>query len=168
MMENLCPAGGGTAQNYLSIEDVIMSGERLPCVWEVPVKGLGFLRQNSGKKDIDVGTKMDLPFWLASSLSNPKSRLKFVKVGLTKPYKATYREILQADSSVVDLHTLGPYYYAFGQQLLTLNHIETIPLSDALLRAFCQRFMKIMALSRNSLNCDNSENIKKLDEMEVD
>lgn len=135
-------------------------------MFEVPAKGLGFLQHASNKKDITVGSKMDLPLWLVQSLSNPRNRLKLVKVGLTKPYKATYREILQADSSVVDLHKLGPYYYALGQQLLLLQHNESIPLSETLLKAFCQRFMKIMDLSWNSLNCDNSGNIKKLDEME--
>ena len=164
IMDALCPAGGGTQQNYLSIEDVIMSGEKLPCVFEVAAKGLGFLQHASNKKDITVGSKMDLPLWLVQSLI--RSRLKLVKVGLTKPYKATYREIIQADSSVVDLHKLGPYYYALGQQLLLLQHNETLPLSETLLKSFCQRFMKIMNLSWNSLNCDNSSSIKKLDEME--
>lgn len=45
-------------------------------------------------------------------------------------FRSGYREVLEADSSVVDLHKLGPFYYAFGLKLMNfelpeLNNVAT-------------------------------------------
>ena len=161
---NFNPSGGGLTQNYMSIDDILMSSEKIPTVFLVPVKGLGFLNTSSNKKDIEVGTKMDLPLWLALSLGH--WRKKFISYEYTKPYKATYREILKADASVVDLHKLSPYFYAFGQQLLTLNHNEAALVSQSLLLTFSERFKKIMDWSSNAFDYDCNERQEYLDEVE--
>jgi len=152
------------SENYFSIDDILMSSEKVPCVFNVDVKGLGFLDTNTKNKDIVIGTKMDLPLWLAMSLAH--WRRKFVNAEFTKPYKATYREILKADASVVDLHKLGPYFYAFGQQLLTLNHGESVLLANSLVMTFSDRFRKLMDWSNNATYGDSSLRIQRLDEVE--
>nr|CAB3237858.1 probable ATP-dependent RNA helicase DHX35 [Phallusia mammillata] len=163
-MSLFCPPGGGMTENYLSIDDILMSSEKIPSSFQVSVKGLGFLDPSTHKKDIDVGTKMDLPLWLAGSLAH--SRRKFITTDFTKPYKSTYREILKADASVVDLHKLGPHFYSFGQQLLTLEHGESILLAKTLVLAFSDRFRRIMDWSSNALGCDTSQRMDGLDEVE--
>ncbi|XP_076817129.1 DNA replication complex GINS protein PSF3-like [Clavelina lepadiformis] len=157
-------SSSGMLQDYMSIDDILMSSERLPSVFLVPVKGLGFLDASTNKKDIAVGTKMDLPLWLVLSLAHP--RKKFISFDYTKPYKGTYREILKADASVVDLHKIGPFFYAFGQQLLTLNHNESLQMAKCLVLTFMERFRKIMDWSINAYEHDNSERQEKLDEVE--
>ena len=52
---------------------------------------------------------------------------------LPKAYKEGYREILQAEASVVDLHKLGPYYYMFGTLLLEFKYRESPDIAASLL-----------------------------------
>lgn len=47
---------------------------------------------------------------------------------------ARFREILGADATVVDLHTLGPYYYIFGTQLLHFQHPQSLDIATTLLQ----------------------------------
>ncbi|XP_039274268.1 DNA replication complex GINS protein PSF3-like [Styela clava] len=159
------PPSGSLKQNYFSIDDILMSSEKVPCSFLLPVFGLGFLDPGSGKKDITEGTKMDLPLWLASSLgANPKRKL--VSVEITKPYREVYREILKADASVVDLHKLGPYYYAMGQQMLVFNADESVFVARSLVQAFADRFRRIMDWSTNAFKFDSNRHKEKLDEVE--
>lgn len=51
-------------------------------------------------------------------------RKRYAKIDIPKQYKEGYREILNADASVVNLHKLGPYYYGFGSHLLEFEHLE--------------------------------------------
>ena len=158
------PPGGGVNQNYMSIDDILMSSEKIPSMFLVPVKGLGFLATGSMKKDIEVGVKMDLPLWLALSLGH--WRKKFISFDYTKPYKNNYREILKADASVVDLHKLCPHFYALGQQLLTLNHNEALLVAQSLIKTFSERFQKLLDWSSNAFECDSNERQEHLDELE--
>ena len=154
--------GGGMHQNYMSVDDILMSSEKISSVFLLPVKNLGCLNNRSSSNDIDIGTKMDLPLWLALSIG-PK---KFISYDYTKPYKAAFREILKADPSVVDLHKLNPYFYAFGQQLLTLNHSEATLVAQSLILTFSERFKKIMDLSSNAFDYDCNERQGNLEEVE--
>ena len=77
------------------------------------------------------GTKMELPFWLATGLCSKKR--KIVSIELPKSYKRGYREILSADANVVDLHKMGPYFYAFGSKMLSFEHQESEDIAVALL-----------------------------------
>lgn len=70
---------------------------------------------SSDSEHLEAGTTLELPFWLAESLSSRRQPL--ISVEMPKVYKEAYREILIADASVVDLHKLGMYYYDFGQLL---------------------------------------------------
>ena len=155
---------GGMDQNYMSIDDILMSSEKIPSVFLVSVKSLGFLSPGSNKKNIDIGTKMDLPLWLALSLGHRNKN--FIRYDYTKQYKATYREILKADASIVDLHKLCPYFYAFGQQLLSLNHSESTLVANSLLLTFSERFRKIMDWSSNAFAHNSNERQERLDEVE--
>ena len=49
-------------------------------------------------------------------------------------YRESYREILSADASVVDLHKLGPYYYGFGTHLLKFELPDTADVAKMLVK----------------------------------
>ena len=59
----------------------------------------GFLDPSNQNENLVSGSKMELPLWMASYLANKE----FVACELPKPYQETSRNILLADSSVVDL-----------------------------------------------------------------
>ena len=53
---------------------------------------------------------------------------------LPKPYKEGQREILTADANVVDLHKLGPHYFAFGTHLLHFDLPDSADIAKALVQ----------------------------------
>ena len=99
----------------------------------------GYLDAGSETEDIQVGAKIELPCWLARTLGGGRRR-HAVTVELPRQYREVYREILGAEASVVDLHKLGPYYYAFGGHLLQhFEHAEAPNIAKALLKV-CDEF----------------------------
>lgn len=122
---------GHTESNFFDIDDILASEQRVPCKFEQKVIGLGFIDQTSDEDDIQEGTKLELPLWLAAALRG--RRRAIVNVDLPKQYREAYRDVLTADANVVDLHKLGPYYYACGTKLLAFDHPEKGAVSKSLL-----------------------------------
>lgn len=54
----------------------------------------GFLDPGSDKRDIEIGTSIDLPFWMASVLNS--QRPPIAEVGLPKIFKEAYRFVFTA------------------------------------------------------------------------
>jgi len=90
----------------------------------------GYLDPCSESENLVVGAQLELPMWLANSLGARRKRT--VTVDLPKQYKEVYREILNADATVVNLHTLGPHYYAFGRHLLEFEHTERRAIAESM------------------------------------
>ncbi|XP_043937263.1 DNA replication complex GINS protein PSF3 [Protopterus annectens] len=157
-------AGLGSEENFLSLEDIIMSHEKLPCRLEMTLPRLGFLDKSGESDSIPEGTKMELPLWLAKGLYDKKR--KIVSVELPKIYKEGWRTVFNADANVVDLHRLGPYYYSFGCQLLNFDSPENPEIAQTLLQTFVGRFRRIMDSSQNAYNEDTSGLVSRLDELE--
>ncbi|NP_001171769.1 DNA replication complex GINS protein PSF3 [Saccoglossus kowalevskii] len=153
-----------SSDNYYCIDDIIATCEKIPSKVEQPLFRLGFLDPSTDNTTIQPGTKLELPFWLASSLCTRRRRL--VSVDMPKTYKDSFREILKADANVVDLHKIGPYYYSFGSKLLHFDHPEIGDIADSLLQGFISRFRRIMDSSQNAYNEDTTHLTCKLDESE--
>ena len=62
-------------------------------------------------------------------------------------YNETYREILEADANVVDLHKLGPNYYQFGEHLSQMGLDDSEDIAKSLVGTFHQRFHKLVNYS---------------------
>ena len=180
-----------TSNDYFSIDDILASQQRVPCTFELPVYRLGYLNPNSTDEHLEVGTKMDLPFWLARALCS--RRRKIVAVEPPKAYREAQREIINADASVVDLQKLGPYYYSLGMKLLCFEEIERAALAISLLevskgfllllllvlvclqvldmtawvlQTFLRRFRGIMDSSQHAFRQDINTMCSRLDEQE--
>lgn len=151
-------------EDYFSIDDILACHQRVPCQFELPVYRLGFLNPNSNDEHLQVGTKMEVPLWLARMLCS--RRRQIVNVGLPKAYREAQRDILSADANVVDLYKLGPYYYSMGVKLLRFEHFERADLSKSLLETFLNRFRWIMDSSQNAFQSDTTSLMSRLDEKE--
>ena len=152
------------SEDYFNIDDILACHQRVPCQFELPVYRLGFLNPNSNDEHLQVGTKMEIPLWLARALCS--RRRQIVSVGLPKAYREAQRDILSADANVVDLYKLGPYYYSMGVKLLCFEHLESADLSKSLLETFLNRFRWIMDSSQNAFQSDTTPLMSKLDEKE--
>lgn len=153
-----------TSNDYFNIDDILASQQRVPCSFELPVYRLGYLNPNSTDEHLAVGTKMDLPFWLARAMCT--RRRKIVAVEPPKAYREAQREIISADASVVDLQKLGPYYYSLGMKLLCFEEIERAALATSLLETFLRRFRGIMDSSQHAFRQDINTLCSRLDEQE--
>ncbi|CAG5070416.1 Protein of unknown function, partial [Cotesia congregata] len=59
--------------NYFSINEILATEERIQCKIEVNLPRLGFLDITSDLSDLKPGTKLEFPFWLASSLQSRRT-----------------------------------------------------------------------------------------------
>nr|KAF6285686.1 GINS complex subunit 3 [Myotis myotis] len=128
----------GHEENFLSLDDILMSHEKLPVRTEIPIPRLGaFFPERSGGADTDntipQGSKLELPLWLAKGLFDNKRRI--LSVDLPKIYREGWRTVFSADANVVDLHKMGPHFYGFGSQLLHFDSPENTDISQSLLQA---------------------------------
>uniref|UniRef100_A0A4X1UVK7 DNA replication complex GINS protein PSF3 n=1 Tax=Sus scrofa TaxID=9823 RepID=A0A4X1UVK7_PIG len=128
----------GPEENFLSLDDILMSHEKLPVRTEIPMPRLGtFFLDRSGGAETDntipQGSKLELPLWLAKGLFDNKRRI--LSVELPKIYQEGWRTVFGADANVVDLHKMGPHFYGFGSQLLHFDSPENADISQALLQA---------------------------------
>ncbi|XP_035646751.1 DNA replication complex GINS protein PSF3 [Oncorhynchus keta] len=158
------PPGVGMEENFLSLDDILLSHERLPSRTECTFPGLGFLEKSSDSRDIQEGTKMEMPLFLAKGLYERKRRV--VSVELPKVYKEGWRTVFNADPTVVDLHKMGPYYYGLGSQLLHFDSPENPEIAQAVLQTFIGRFRRTMDSSQNAYNEDTSALVERLDYLE--
>ncbi|XP_054856600.1 DNA replication complex GINS protein PSF3 [Eublepharis macularius] len=160
-------AGFGLEEGYLSLEDILMSQERLPCRAETALPRLAAVLGKAGAEplgSVPEGTKLEIPLWLAKGLYDNKRRV--ISVELPKIYKESWRTVFTADANVVDLHKLGPFYYGFGSQLLNFDSPENAEIAQTILQTFIGRFRRIMDSSQNAYNEDTSALVARLDELE--
>nr|XP_020653560.1 DNA replication complex GINS protein PSF3 isoform X1 [Pogona vitticeps] len=162
-------AGLGPEESFLSLEDILMSQERLPCRAETDFPRLAAVlgKAAAAPASSDVlpqGTKLEMPLWLAKGLYDSKRWI--LSVELPKIYKESWRTVFSADANVVDLHKLGPYYYGFGSQMLNFDNPENTQLAQTILQTFIGRFRRIMDSSQNAFNEDTSSLVSRLDELE--
>ncbi|KAH0619418.1 hypothetical protein JD844_000031 [Phrynosoma platyrhinos] len=164
-------AGLGPEESFLSLADILMSQERLPCRAEAAlprlaaVLGKASVAAAAAAQDaLPEGTKLELPLWLAKGLYDNKQRI--LSVELPTVYKESWRTVFSADANVVDLHKLGPYYYGFGSQMLHFDSPENPEIAQTILQTFIGRFRRIMDSSQNAFNEDTSALVARLDELE--
>ncbi|NXP24636.1 PSF3 protein, partial [Scytalopus superciliaris] len=176
MSEAYFPVGPGLGleENFLSLDDILMSQEKLPGRAESSLPRLALALGTGSAESVPEGSKVEIPLWLAKGLHDSKRRI--ISVELPKIYKEAWRTVFSADANVVDLHKMGPYYYGFGSQLLNFDNPENpeiaqtsvLPVSNCVyhLQTFISRFRRIMDSSQNAYNEDTSALVAQLDELE--
>ncbi|XP_063851080.1 DNA replication complex GINS protein PSF3-like [Scylla paramamosain] len=149
--------------NYYSLEDILATNEKLPCKFEKTVVGMGYLDSSGRSKDLEKGTKLELPLWLAAALG---PRRKLVTCHLPRAFNERYREILRADATIVDLQGLAPYFYEFGRHLLPLVGAEGVTLGQLLTETLKQRLRRVMDSSLHCLEDDAAVHKARFDHLE--
>ncbi|XP_017875984.1 DNA replication complex GINS protein PSF3 [Ceratina calcarata] len=136
--------------NYFAINDILSTEEPIKCTIEVELPGLGFLDSSSQSNDLKVGSKLDLPLWLAEPLK--KMQNSVVSVDIPKIYKEVYREILEADADAIVLSSWNPFYYELGMHVRRLSDNDVDQITDCLLQTFKARLRIIMDWAQNPVS----------------
>ncbi|XP_026321029.1 DNA replication complex GINS protein PSF3 [Hyposmocoma kahamanoa] len=127
--------------NYLSITDILVTNEKVPCKFLHDLPKMGFLDPSCTEDDLRAGSNVEIPLWLAESLFARRPPL--VTVDLPKIYKDAYREILNADACTVDMHKLGQYFYELG--CYVAKHDIKGEVASTLVNTFRQRFRMLLS-----------------------
>ncbi|XP_029880735.1 DNA replication complex GINS protein PSF3 isoform X2 [Aquila chrysaetos chrysaetos] len=155
MSEAYFPVGPGLGpeENFLSLDDILMSQEKLPGRAESSLPRLAFaLGPGAGTGDsIPEGSKLEIPLWLAKGLHDSKRRI--ISVELPKIYKEAWRTVFSADANVVDLHKMGPYYYGFGSQLLNFDNPENPEIAQSILQVMRSGATVVQSCKCRSSSC---------------
>ncbi|XP_057341402.1 DNA replication complex GINS protein PSF3 [Microplitis mediator] len=133
--------------NYFSINDILATEERIQCKVELNLPRLGFLDITSEAPDLKPGTKLEFPFWLASSLHS--RRRPIVSVEIPKYYKEGWRDIVDAGPCAVKLSQWNLHYYELGMLITQFNSRESEKIKDNLLLAFKIRLRSLMDSTEN-------------------
>ncbi|XP_054633808.1 DNA replication complex GINS protein PSF3 isoform X2 [Dunckerocampus dactyliophorus] len=139
-------------EHFFSLDDILLSHERLPIRTDVTFPRLGFMDKSRDSSDIVEGLY--------------EQNKGMLSVELPKVYRQGWRTVFHADPAVVDLHKLGPYYYGLGSQMLHFDSPENQDIAHILLQTFMGRFRRTMDASQNAYKEDTSALVERLDRLE--
>ncbi|KAJ8500000.1 hypothetical protein OPV22_010552 [Ensete ventricosum] len=128
---------------YYDMDDILMEDEPISVVFQVGAHGCGLLDPGSETNDIEKGTKMDLPYWLAHQLHLRQA----VSISVPASFSQKTKKEIQADAACVDLKGRCPYFYELGCKIAPLVGDKTI--GTFLLYAFTDRYKEILSKSHS-------------------
>ncbi|KAI8871635.1 GINS complex subunit Psf3, partial [Ramicandelaber brevisporus] len=148
-------------EDYYDIDDILAEQMPIPCTFNFSVSGLASLQPDENV--LPKGTKVELPFWLASNLAFPE----YVSVDLPSTYSKKTRNKLNASFISVNFHSLCPYYYRLGVKLADMIDDDDLP--NTLTEVFRERAQAVLAKTHTVLEGvanDSAYFVAKLDETE--
>jgi hypothetical protein len=139
---------------YFSVDDILCEDERVPLRWVSKGVGVGHLDPSSGAHDIEAGTTMDLPLWLAEELRYRD----LIEVTLPTAYSRKSRDDIKADAAAARLREKSPFFYTVGLRLgrLLASGEEAAALADDVHRVLADRAAGILERARSGLGQDVS------------
>ncbi|XP_053679274.1 DNA replication complex GINS protein PSF3 [Anopheles nili] len=140
--------------NYYSLEDILITQERVPCHTTQDLYKMGFLDASEQSANLSSNHKLELPLWV---LLQQDERSPLFEAQIPSIYGAAYKEIYKADANYVELGALCKYYYELGIYLTRFDRQNNV--SEMLLSAAQERMKRLKDLCQNvgneSLNISN-------------
>jgi GINS complex subunit 3 len=65
--------------NYYSIEDILVTQEKVPCVTEQELNNLGFLDQSEPSANLKANHEIELPLWYILQVQKERGRNQYYK-----------------------------------------------------------------------------------------
>ena len=151
------------SNKYWDIDDVLADEESVSTTILNEGYRLSFLDPNSSKtqKDLEAGTKTDLPLWLASRLISHK----FIAIDTPLPYREKYKKALLADPTVVNLRDKSAYYYERAIRLSGMLE-DSGSIADILPEIFLKRVKFFLRRAHHMPQEESTAFIKKLTAIE--
>ncbi|KAK4623694.1 DNA replication complex GINS protein PSF3 [Fulvia fulva] len=136
------------ASKYYDPDAILTEAQKAPCTFELTVPELSALNAGS---TVEVGTKLDLPLWLAEMLAmskpaGPSSSLASMDVPSALGPKVM--AALAAGPKSVDIRAQAQWFYGMGERILNLFDDEE--LADVLSKTFRERALEIADKAQNT------------------
>ncbi|CAG9800516.1 unnamed protein product [Chironomus riparius] len=148
--------------NYFSIDDIIVTQEKIPCITEQELSNLGFLDQSHSSTDLKANQEVQLPLWYILQVQKERGRNQFYDVKIPNIYKSTYSEICKADATAVDLGKLNKHFYELGRYV---SHFDRNGFVGRMIYETCRSRMKYLKDLCNNIN-NEQRNESRLDHIE--
>mmetsp|Transcript_17413 Transcript_17413/g.38052 ORF Transcript_17413/g.38052 Transcript_17413/m.38052 type:complete len:184 (+) Transcript_17413:3-554(+) len=148
--------------DYFDLDAVLGEEERLPTTLITDAYKLGFMDSAALDDDLEQGTMVELPVWLAKELGKGG----FADVAAPKCYAHRFRTFLLADPVVINLRDRSLYYYETGIVLASFVR-DNEALLTALVKTLSLRFCDILDKSQNSRNEEVSKLTRTLTKLET-
>lgn len=146
--------------NYYSIPDILVTQEKIPCIADTLLHGMGTLDSTFDSPNVAAGEKLELPLWYAVQINAPRSRI--LKFQVPDIYKSRLKEICEADALAVDLGRMNKFFYTFGQYIVPYDRSGTVaPMLYETCRARCRSLIDLSKDSSKQL-----KNAQKFDFIE--
>ncbi|EGC36359.1 hypothetical protein DICPUDRAFT_94329 [Dictyostelium purpureum] len=145
--------------SYLNIDDILAEEQKLSCKFLYNAYNLGQLEEGSADTDIEKGTKIDLPYWLAYVLA----KKGLVSAEMPTPYQQDFKDKLIADPNVISMRS-HQYYDKIGTMLSSFFSDRSLNL--LLFRVFRDRFLKIYNQSLNLRETDITKIVGNMTRLE--
>ncbi|KAK3724784.1 DNA replication protein [Vermiconidia calcicola] len=154
---------------YYNPDSILTDAQKAPLTFELAVPQLTPLNAGSA---VEVGTKLDLPLWLAEMLavSKPAGPQSSSLASLDMPSALGQRvtNALRADPKSVDLRAQAQWFYGLGERMLELfEEEETV---EVLTDTFKKRALEIADKAQNTRTVQqgdgSSDFMSSLDESE--
>ncbi|KAJ7959654.1 DNA replication complex GINS protein PSF3-like [Quillaja saponaria] len=124
-------------EKYYDIDDIITEEETVSVIFQKAASGVG-IDPSSETDFVEVGSKVEVPFWLAHELQLRQA----ISVNVPTCFNQKTRLEIQADSACVDLRSRCPYFYEFGCKIASTVGDRTI--GFLLLSAFKSRYKEVL------------------------
>ncbi|KAK3707936.1 DNA replication protein [Vermiconidia calcicola] len=154
---------------YYNPDAILTDAQKAPLTFELAVPQLTPLNAGSA---VEIGTKLDLPLWLAEMLavSKPAGPQSSSLASLDMPSALGQRvtNALRADPKSVDLRAQAQWFYGLGERMLELfEEEETV---EVLTDTFKKRALEIADKAQNTRTVQqgdgSSDFMSSLDESE--
>jgi len=150
-----------SASRYYSIDDILAEAEPIPVVFQTDAKDLGHLdEQTVDAQDLSAGSRVELPFWLASTLAVRE----YVLLELPRVFQSAFRARIEADPTVIDLNSKSTYFYEFGMKISYL--VKELFITDMLRVSLTSRYQEVVRRTGNRKQAESLEFTSKLANME--
>lgn len=147
--------------NYYSIDDIMVTQERIPCRVLHNLFQMGFLDTASEKLgDLLPNQSLELPLWylLQQDERSPSFALEAPDI-----FTSAYKEIYKADANYVELGKLNKFYYELGMYLCRFDTGDD--LAEMLHDTAKERIKGIKDMC-NNVTSENLMDNKKLEHLE--
>jgi len=136
---------------YYSLDQLLAENQKIPCIFNIKVPGMGYL-EGTHERDIQAYTALEIPFWLASILSQQEDddeAQSYLTIQMPPAFNLQIRNALAASTKNVNLKNLaavsGGAWYESGMALLDM--IDDLKLKVVLHKTFSDRLADVMDLA---------------------
>eukprot|EP01023_Acetabularia_acetabulum_P030273 TRINITY_DN28502_c0_g1_i3.p4 TRINITY_DN28502_c0_g1~~TRINITY_DN28502_c0_g1_i3.p4 ORF type:complete len:182 (+),score=32.32 TRINITY_DN28502_c0_g1_i3:119-664(+) len=103
---------------FWDIDEFLAAQQNVPMQTKVAIEGVGrLLDPNHQSENVQVGTVLESPIWLAQALS----RAQFARVGKPEFFKDNFYTRIKAGAEVVDFKQECPHFYTIAEKIAQIQ-----------------------------------------------